>query len=123
MLQKLKHRWGVNNLNLILIICTFAIGGSLCGKTGAKLLGLAGIDKDIWWWLSYIIIVTLLWPFFVMAISIPLGQYKFFKQYLLKVWRRMSGSHHPNTINLAIFASGAGSNAQKIIDHFKKMLP
>jgi formyltetrahydrofolate-dependent phosphoribosylglycinamide formyltransferase len=26
----------------------------------------------------------------------------------------------PNTINIAIFASGAGSNAQKLIDHFRK---
>jgi phosphoribosylglycinamide formyltransferase-1 len=29
-------------------------------------------------------------------------------------------SSKPNTIRIAIFASGAGSNAQKIIDHFKQ---
>jgi formyltetrahydrofolate-dependent phosphoribosylglycinamide formyltransferase len=29
-------------------------------------------------------------------------------------------SSKPNTINVAIFASGAGSNAQKIIDHFRQ---
>jgi formyltetrahydrofolate-dependent phosphoribosylglycinamide formyltransferase len=120
MLQKLKHRWGVNNLNLLLIICTFAIGGSLCGKTGAKLLELAKLDKDIWWWLSYIVLVTLLWPIFVLAISIPMGQFVFFKNYLVKVWERMSGKHKPS-INVAIFASGAGSNAQKIIEYFKNV--
>jgi formyltetrahydrofolate-dependent phosphoribosylglycinamide formyltransferase len=120
MLQKLKQRWGVNNLNLILIICTFAIGGSLCGKTGAKLLELAKLDKDLWWWLSYIVLVTLLWPFFVLAISIPTGQFVFFKKYLIKVWERLSGKHKL-VINVAIFASGTGSNAQKIIDFFKNV--
>lgn len=118
MLQKLKHRWGVNNLNLVLIICTFAIGGSLCGKAGAKLLELTNLDKNIVWWLAYIILITILWPFFVLAISIPLGQFAFFKKYLKKVRERITGKHKP-ILHVAIFASGAGSNAQKIIDYFR----
>ncbi len=118
MFQKLKKRWGVNNLNLVLIICTFAIGGSLCGKAGAKFLELTNLNKGILWWLAYILSVTILWPLFVLAISIPLGQFVFFKNYLKKVWERISGRHKA-TIQVAIFASGAGSNAQKIIDYFK----
>ncbi len=93
----------------------------------------------------YIIVVTLLWPLAVLLVSIPFGQFRFFIGYLKKMGRRMGvrssepgvtsqeserskrsqvndplTSHHsPLTTNLAIFASGAGSNAQKIIDHFK----
>jgi len=118
MLQKLKDRWKVNTLNLILIISTFAIGGSLCGKAGARLLELGGFEKNLSYWLVYIILVTLLWPLFVIATSIPLGQFTFFKNYLLHIWQRISGKHK-NLVKVAIFASGGGSNAQKIIDHFK----
>lgn len=120
MLQKLKQRWGVNTLNLLLIICTFAIGGSLCGKAGVKLLELTELDKNVWWWILYVVLVTLLWPFFVLTISIPLGQFVFFKKYLIKVWGRMSGNQIA-ALNVAIFSSGAGSNAQKIINYFKNV--
>jgi formyltetrahydrofolate-dependent phosphoribosylglycinamide formyltransferase len=118
MLQKLKDRWKVNTLNLILIISTFAIGGSLCGKAGAKLLDLFGFEKNFSYWIIYLILVTLLWPLFVIAISIPLGQFVFFKNYLRHIWQRISGNHK-KLIKVAIFASGGGSNAQKIIDYFK----
>lgn len=118
MLQKLKERWKVNTLNLILIISTFAIGGSLCGKAGAKLLELGGFEKNFSYWLIYLMLVTLLWPLFVIAISIPLGQFVFFKNYLHNIWQRISGKQK-KVFKVAIFASGGGSNTQKIIDYFK----
>ena len=118
MLQKLKNRWKVNTLNLILIICTFAIGGSLCGRAGASLLELGGFEKNLFYWLIYILLVTLLWPLFVITISIPLGQFSFFKNYLFHIWQRIS-CKQKNLVKVAIFASGAGSNTQKIIDYFK----
>ena len=118
MLEKLKQRWKVNSLNLILIIFTFALGGSLCGYAGKKILGLVIIDKDIVWVIAYLILITLLWPLCVLLISIPLGQLSFFKKYLLKIWAIISGKKSSNTPLIAIFASGAGSNAQKIIDYF-----
>lgn len=33
--------------------------------------------------------------------------------------QQQTKNHKPGTINVAIFASGAGSNAQKLIDHFR----
>ena len=115
MLEKLKRHWNVNSFNLILIICTFALGGSLCGYAGRKLLELTGMDKGVLWVLIYIALITLLWPISVLLISIPLGQFSFFQKYISKVWRRMSGNAGKIT-SFAIFASGAGTNAQKIID-------
>jgi len=119
MLENLKKHWKVNGLNLALIITTFALGGSLCGYTGRKLLLLTNIDKGVFWFVLYILLITLLWPVCVILISIPLGQYGFFKKYVVRVWHKITGSHakHP-AVRIAIFASGAGSNAQKIIDHF-----
>lgn len=96
MFEKLKHRWKVNGLNLVLIITTFALGGSLCGYAGRKLLLLTGLDKGVFWFTLYIVLVTLLWPLCVLLISIPLGQFAFFKNYLIKVWGKISGSKKKN---------------------------
>lgn len=120
MLKKLKAHWKVNGINLLLIIATFALGGSLCGYAGRKILLLSNLEKGVTWIVLYILLVTLLWPLCVILISIPLGQFSFFKRYLSKVWRKMTGrrdtkTQAENITRIAIFASGAGTNAEKII--------
>jgi formyltetrahydrofolate-dependent phosphoribosylglycinamide formyltransferase len=116
MFEKLKSRWKVNGINLLLIIATFALGGSLCGYAGRKILLLTGLDKGIAWVILYIILVTLLWPVCVLLISIPMGQFAFFKRYIIKIGKKMSGRRTEKRITrIAIFASGAGTNAQQII--------
>ncbi|MEO7523829.1 MAG: phosphoribosylglycinamide formyltransferase [Ferruginibacter sp.] len=122
MLKKLQAKWKVNSWNLLLIITTFAVGGSLCGFLGRKLLILANLEKNALWFVLYILIITLLWPVCVLLISIPLGQFSFFKNYLTRVGSRFSSRRKfvpaPVT-HLTIFASGAGSNTKKLIEHFK----
>ncbi len=156
MFQRLQQKWKVSAVQVILILCTFAIGGSLTGYAGKKIMNLLNIEQGGLWLLVYIIIVTLIWPFSVLLISVPFGQYHFFTNYLRKMGTRMglikdnswqltahgqpvtgnsneeiihsplpthhsplTTSHSPLTTHIAIFASGAGSNAQKIIDHFR----
>jgi formyltetrahydrofolate-dependent phosphoribosylglycinamide formyltransferase len=96
------------------------------------------------WAVIYILLVTLIWPLAVLLISIPFGQFTFFSNYLRKIGRRMGigerrtedggrrtedrrrrtedGGQRAEAgaeiTRIAIFASGAGSNAQKIIQHF-----
>jgi formyltetrahydrofolate-dependent phosphoribosylglycinamide formyltransferase len=118
MFEKLKQRWGTNGINLLLIIATFALGGSLCGYAGRKILMLTGLERGAIWIILYILLITLLWPVCVLLISIPLGQFAFFRRYLIKVWGKISGrkeSKNGAITNIAIFASGAGSNAEQII--------
>ncbi len=91
MLKKLQQKWKVGIGRLILIIITFALGGSLCGYAGRKLIGLIGVEKGILWVIVYILLVTILWPIAVILVSIPLGQFSFFKNYLKKVFARISG--------------------------------
>jgi formyltetrahydrofolate-dependent phosphoribosylglycinamide formyltransferase len=154
MFQKLRLKWKVNGKDLLLILITFAVGGSVCGMVAKKMLGYLDIDKGLTWFLLYIIILTLIWPFCVLIISIPMGQFVFFQKYINKIFVRMSGKRGAGKgkwregiggetagredlitnnkqktastrqvegayINVAIFASGAGSNAEKIIQHFK----
>jgi formyltetrahydrofolate-dependent phosphoribosylglycinamide formyltransferase len=125
MFKKLQGKWKVNGWNLLLIISTFALGGSLCGIVGRKLLMLSGIEKGIGWFILYIIVVTLLWPLSVLLVSIPLGQFRFFKRYISRIWHKMKGDKsspgsQQQVTRIAIFASGAGSNAKNIIAYFKK---
>ena len=92
MFNKLQTRWKVNSGRLFLIIATFAIGGSLCGYTGRKLLSYTNIEKDILWAITYIITVTVLWPIAVLFVSIPLGQFSFFKRYLHNLFEKIRGN-------------------------------
>lgn len=92
MFKRLQQKWKVNFSRLVLILITFSVGGSLCGYLGRKLLVAALPDLSAtngWWWVLYLLLVTLLWPICVMAISIPMGQFTFFKTYLSRMARRM----------------------------------
>ena len=97
MLKKLQAHWKVNGINLVLIITTFALGGSLCGYAGRKILLLTNLEKGVAWFVLYVLLVTLLWPVCVILISIPLGQFAFFRRYLTKVWKKMTGKKADKT--------------------------
>lgn len=115
MFEKLQSRWKVSGWNLFLVLVTFALGGSLCGYLGGKLLLMTGLKGGVLWSVLYIIIVTLLWPLCVLLVSIPLGQFRFFRNYISRIVGKMRGK---KPAAIAIFASGAGSNAARIIQHF-----
>ncbi|HUP12573.1 MAG TPA: DUF6787 family protein, partial [Niastella sp.] len=91
MFEKLQQKWKVNGWRLLLILVTFALGGSLCGYAGRKLLELFSIESNLIRIPLYILLVTILWPLCVILISIPLGQFNFFRSYLRKMGRRMTG--------------------------------
>jgi len=87
--QKLKEKWQVKNIiQVILIICTFALGGSLCAYCGRRLLSLTSLSGGFWLAI-YIPLVTILWPLCVLLISIPLGQFSFFRKYLARLGRKL----------------------------------
>ena len=123
MFSSLKKKWKVNEWQLALILCTFALGGSLTGYLGKKIMNLMSLQADWLWTLVYILLITLIWPMAVILLSIPLGQFKFFIKYITKILSKIGlakiTSPEAGKKHLAIFASGAGSNAQKIIDHFR----
>ena len=103
MLNKLQIKWKVSAGRLLLIIATFAIGGSLCGYAGRKLLGYSSIEKGVWWVIIYIITVTILWPIAVLLVSIPLGQFSFFKRYLRNMYEKIRGKRSSDSENQKTF--------------------
>lgn len=91
MFEKLRQKWKVGPWQLLLILLTFALGGSLCARAGSWLLGFFLSEKNVLYWIIYVPLVSLLWPLCVLIISIPLGQFGFFKTYVGKIIRKLSG--------------------------------
>jgi folate-dependent phosphoribosylglycinamide formyltransferase PurN len=125
-INKLQQKWGVGPVQFWLIMTTFALGGSLSGYLNKRILNLVFLEKNAAYWLIYPLLLTILWPFSVIFVSFLTGQFSFFKGYLGRMWGRLSGgpsnigsSIASSPIHVAIFASGAGSNAKKIIEYFE----
>jgi len=90
MLHRLKNKWQVSWLQFTLIFTTFALGGSLCGFLGRQLLSFANLERSIIYFITYVIVVTILWPFCVLLVSVPFGQFSFFKRYLGRIKEKMT---------------------------------
>ena len=144
-IKKLREKWGLAPVQFWLEILTFALGGSLSGRLCSFLLKMAFSEKNWAFWLVYPIVLTILWPFSVLFVSLLTGQFRFFKGYLGRVGAKLVGglgagvdaeasetsgagasgavatANGPSAapIHVAIFASGAGSNARKIIEYFE----
>lgn len=127
MFNRLQQKWKVSGWQLFLILSTFALGGSLCGFFTREIITPLAIENDFIYGTLYFVFLTLLWPLCVIIISIPLGQFRFFSNYLRKMGSRLGIGKGPEPDNtphartrLAIFASGSGSNARKMMERFSK---
>lgn len=89
MFEKLKSKWKVSGLQLFLILCTFAIGGSLTGFVAKKIMNLLAVQADWLWAIFYILLLTVIWPMMVLLVSIPFGQFRFFNNYTKKLGRKL----------------------------------
>jgi folate-dependent phosphoribosylglycinamide formyltransferase PurN len=129
-IKKLREKWGLAPVQFWLVILTFALGGSLSGRLCSFLLKMAFSEKNWAYWLVYPLFLTILWPFSVLFVSLLTGQFRFFKGYLGRVGTKLVGGLGSSSgaatsvavaapIHVAIFASGAGSNARKIIEYFE----
>ena len=117
-INRLQQKWGVGPVQFWLIMTTFALGGSLSGYLNKQILNMVFLEKNAAYWLIYPLLLTILWPISVILVSFLTGQFRFFKGYLGRIWGRLTGSA-ASPIHIAIFASGAGSNAKKIIEYFE----
>jgi hypothetical protein len=98
MFERLQQKWKVGGWQLVLILCTFAIGGSATGFVAKKIMNLLAINQDWLWGIVYILLVTIIWPLAVIIVSIPFGQFKFFTNYTKKLGQKVGiiKSEKPN---------------------------
>lgn len=91
MFERLQKKWNVGPGRLVLILITFALGGSATGYAGRKVMPLLNIHNTVMQVVVYILVVTLIWPFAVLLISIFTGQFSFFRSYLAQLGRKLGG--------------------------------
>jgi K+-transporting ATPase A subunit len=106
MFKRLKEKWKLSWTSFVLVFSTFAIGGSSCGYLGRKLLSLTGLESGLLYYTLYIVLMCLLWPLCVIVISIPLGQFGFFRNYLRKMSQTILGClARPQNLKMGVLAS------------------
>ena len=89
MFERLQKKWNVRGWKILVILIIFAVGGGITGFAGRKLMDLFEIDILILDILVYFIIITIIWPLAVLVISIPFGQFSFFRKYILRIGNRL----------------------------------
>jgi formyltetrahydrofolate-dependent phosphoribosylglycinamide formyltransferase len=168
MLNRLKDHWKVKTTGLILILCTFAITGTITAWVSEKVAKWLLLDQfGFAWWVSNLIVFIFGYQVIILIVGYCFGMFSFFWKYEKRILRRFglmkkeitsfrplatgyrqqkpnlqpasriqsaNNGHElsilkndedqpacflPHGKRLAIFASGAGSNAQKIIDYFR----
>ena len=134
MFQRLKRKWNVNGTQLFLILCVFAITGTTTAWLTRQVTYWLQLEaSSFWFWALKIAVLLFGYQVLILLFAIPFRQFNFFWNYEKKILKRMKlmpstkNPHVDNnnmqspsqTISVAIFASGAGSNAQKLIDHFR----
>ena len=104
-----------------MILCTFAITGTSTAYVSRSITAWVGFNETAYWLWAFLLRLTILifgYQFILLIVAFLLGQFKFFWNYEKKILRRM-GVLPYEQIKLAIFASGKGSNAEKIIQYFQ----
>lgn len=124
MFENLQKKWKVSASQLFLILCTFAVTGTLTAYISRSITSWIGFDENtllVWRILLRLSVLIFGYQVIILIVSFFFGQFPFFWNYEKKILHRMGilTSSAPKNIKLAIFASGAGSNAQKIIQYLE----
>ena len=120
MLNKLQQKWNVSSIQLLLILCTFAVTGTTTAVISRYITGWVGFNETTFWLWKLLLRIFMLvfgYQFILLIVAFFFGQFPFFWNYEKKILRRM-GIMKAGNAKLAIFASGKGSNAEKIIQYF-----
>jgi len=89
MLERLQKKWKVKGWQLLIIMIIFALGGSLTGYVGRILMKFFEIETVALYIIIYVVLITFIWPFAVILVSIPFGQFSFFRRYIIRMGHRL----------------------------------
>lgn len=127
MLKRLQNKWGVSTSQFAVILCVFAITGTSTAWITKVITEWVGFTDETFWLWRFLLRLSMLlfgYQFILLGVALLFGQFPFFWKYEKKILKRLGikiggDNHKSQIVPIAIFASGAGSNAQQIINYFR----
>lgn len=129
MFKRLQQKWGVSTRQFWILFIVFGLTGTTTAMLTRYITSWLGMDETSFWlWKLLLRVGMLLFGYQVILLTYGflLGQWAFFWKYEKKLLVRLGftglapkSTHKKSPAAIAIFASGAGSNAQKIMEHLE----
>lgn len=94
MFEKLKAKWKVGGTQLFLILCTFAVTGTLTAYISRSITSWIGFTDDTFWLWKLLVRLTVLifgYQVIILIVSFFFGQFPFFWNYEKKILNWMTG--------------------------------
>lgn len=94
MLDKLKHRWGINsNLQVLKIFIVFGITGSTAAWISDPICDFFGISSEnlntVFYWVVRIVLITIVYKFILIFVAFLFGEFNFFWNFIKKFLSRV----------------------------------
>lgn len=92
MFENLKKKWKVDNRQLVLILCTFAVTGTLTAYISRSITSWVGFTDETFWGLKFILRLSVLlfgYQVIILIVSFFFGQFRFFWNYEKKILQWM----------------------------------
>lgn len=92
MFERLKKKWKVNTPQVLLILCTFAVTGTLTAFISKAITGWVGFDDQTFWLWKFLLRLFVLvfgYQAIILVVSFIFGQFRFFWIYEKKILRWM----------------------------------
>lgn len=138
MFNRLQQKWGVSTRQFWIIFIAFGLTGTTAAFLTRYITGWLGFDANTHWGWKLLLRLSMLligYQVLLLFYGALLGQWAFFWKYERKLLEKLgilksqkskiksqkptANSQQPYPTSIAIFASGAGSNARKIIEHLR----
>ena len=94
MFNRLKSKWKVNGGQLFLILCTFAVTGTLTAWISRSITTWIGFNTETFWlWKLLVRLAVLIFGYqvIILVVSVLFGQFPFFWNYEKKILKWMLG--------------------------------
>ena len=94
MLDKLKHRWGINsNLQVLKIFIVFGITGTTAAWISDPICDFFGISTEnlntVFYWVVRIVLITIVYKFILIFVAFLFGEFNFFWNFIKKFLSRL----------------------------------
>ena len=128
MFKRLQEKWGVSTRQFWIIFIAFGLTGTTTAALTRYITAWLGMGPETYWGWKLLLRLGMLvlgYQFILLGFGALLGQWAFFWKYEKKLLQKLglikvTGDRGQGAVtHVAIFASGAGSNAEQIIKYLE----